>query len=44
MQINTLGGSIPGKRERTPAAFDKYVKGEIARWAPVLKDAAEPGK
>ena len=39
----TLGGSIPAKRERTPAAFDKYVKDEIARWAPVLKEAAEPG-
>ena len=44
MRIKTLGGSIPEKRERTPAAFDKYVKDEIARWAPVLKEAAEPGK
>ena len=43
-RINDLGGSIPGKAERTPAAFDKYVKAEIARWAPVLKAAAEPGK
>ena len=43
-RINNLGGSIPGKAERTPAAFDKYVKDEIARWAPVLKAAAEPGK
>ncbi len=39
-----LGGSIPGKAERTPAAFDAYVKAEIARWAPVLKTAAEPAK
>jgi tripartite-type tricarboxylate transporter receptor subunit TctC len=44
MRIKTLGGSIPEKRERTPAAFDKYVKAEIARWAPALKEAAEPGK
>jgi tripartite-type tricarboxylate transporter receptor subunit TctC len=44
MRIDNLGGSIPGKAERTPAAFDKYVKDEIARWAPVLKAAAEPGK
>jgi tripartite-type tricarboxylate transporter receptor subunit TctC len=44
MRINNLGGSIPGKAERTPAAFDKYVKDEIARWAPVLKAAAEPAK
>jgi hypothetical protein len=44
-RINDLGGSIPGKAERTPAAFDQYVKAEIARWAPVLKAAAaEPGK
>jgi tripartite-type tricarboxylate transporter receptor subunit TctC len=43
-RINNLGGSIPEKRERTPAAFDAYVKTEIARWAPVLKAAAEPAK
>jgi tripartite-type tricarboxylate transporter receptor subunit TctC len=44
MRINELGGSIPGKAERSPAAFDAYVKGEIARWAPILKSAAEPKK
>ncbi len=38
-RIANLGGSIPGKAERTPAAFDAYVKAEIARWAPVLKAA-----
>jgi tripartite-type tricarboxylate transporter receptor subunit TctC len=43
-RINNLGGSIPEKRERNPAAFDAYVKTEIARWAPVLKAAAEPAK
>jgi len=43
-RINNLGGSIPEKRERSPAAFDDYVKAEIVRWAPVLKAAAEPGK
>src|SRR4029077_16697520 len=43
-RINNLGGSIPEKRERSPAAFDAYVKAEIARWAPVLKAAAEPEK
>jgi tripartite-type tricarboxylate transporter receptor subunit TctC len=44
-RINSLGGSIPGKAERSPAAFDAYVKAEIARWAPILKTAAaEPGK
>ena len=44
-RINNLGGSIPGKAERTPAAFDGYVKSEITRWAPILKAAAaEPAK
>jgi tripartite-type tricarboxylate transporter receptor subunit TctC len=44
-RINGLGGSIPAKAERTPAAFDKYVKVETARWKPVLKAAsAEPAK
>ena len=43
-RINDLGGSIPGKAERTPVAFDQYVKAEIARWGPLLKAAAEPAK
>ena len=43
-RINSLGGSIPEKRERNPAAFDAYVKAEITRWAPVLKATAEPAK
>jgi tripartite-type tricarboxylate transporter receptor subunit TctC len=43
-RIGDLGGSIPGKAERKPAAFDAYVKAEIARWAPILKAAAEPAK
>ena len=43
-RIDSLGGSIPGKAERTPAAFDAYVKSEIVRWGPVLKAAAEPGR
>lgn len=38
-RLNELGGSVPAKAERTPAAFDAYVKAEIARWAPVLKAA-----
>ena len=43
-RIGNLGGSIPDKKERSPAAFDGYVKAEIARWAPVLKAAAQPAK
>lgn len=31
-----LGGSIPAKTERNPAAFDRFVRSEVARWAPVL--------
>ena len=34
-----LGGSTPAKDERTPAKFDAFVKGEIARWSPILKAA-----
>jgi putative tricarboxylic transport membrane protein len=35
-RIAQLGGTIPDKSERTPAAFDRFVKAEIARWAPIL--------
>jgi tripartite-type tricarboxylate transporter receptor subunit TctC len=34
--IAKLGGSIPAKEERKPAAFDRFVRSEIARWAPIL--------
>ena len=44
LRINALGGSIPGKAERNPAAFDAYVKAEITKWEPVLKSTAEPPK
>jgi tripartite-type tricarboxylate transporter receptor subunit TctC len=33
-----LGGSIPAKAERNPAAFDRFVRSEIARWAPILTE------
>jgi tripartite-type tricarboxylate transporter receptor subunit TctC len=36
-RLNKLGGSVPGKKERNPAAFEAYVKAEVARWAPILK-------
>jgi len=38
-RLNKLGGSIPAKAERRPAAFDAYVKAEVSRWAPILKAA-----
>ncbi len=44
MKINALGGSIPGKAERNPAAFDAYVKAEIARWEPTLRASAASAK
>jgi tripartite-type tricarboxylate transporter receptor subunit TctC len=37
-----LGATIPDKAERTPAAFDRFVRAEMARWAPLL--AAMPSK
>jgi tripartite-type tricarboxylate transporter receptor subunit TctC len=39
-RLGELGGSVPGKQERNPAAFDTFVKSEISRWAPILKAAA----
>ena len=35
-RLAQLGGAIPAKAERTPAAFDTFVRSEIARWAPIL--------
>ena len=42
-RIAQLGGSIPAKDERNPAAFDRFVRSEIARWSPILA-AAGTGK
>jgi tripartite-type tricarboxylate transporter receptor subunit TctC len=39
-RLADLGGSLPAKTERTPAAFDKVVKAEIVRWSPILKAAS----
>jgi tripartite-type tricarboxylate transporter receptor subunit TctC len=41
-RLAQLGATLPDKAERTPAAFDRFVRAEIARWAPLL--AAAPGK
>ena len=38
-RIAQLGGSIPAKDERNPAAFDRFVRSEIARWSPMLAAA-----
>jgi tripartite-type tricarboxylate transporter receptor subunit TctC len=34
--LTRLGGAIPSKAERNPAAFDRFVRSEVARWAPIL--------
>jgi tripartite-type tricarboxylate transporter receptor subunit TctC len=39
-RLSDLGASIPPKEERNPATFDRLVKAEIARWAPILKAAS----
>ena len=39
-RLADLGGSVPAKAERTPAKFDAFVKSEIARWSPILKQAS----
>jgi len=42
-RLSDIGGAVPAKDERSPAKFDKFVRDEIARWAPILK-AANAGK
>ena len=39
-RLSGLGGSIPPKAERNPAKFASFVKAEIDRWSPILKQAA----
>jgi tripartite-type tricarboxylate transporter receptor subunit TctC len=34
-----LGGRMPGQEERGPANLEALLKGEIARWSPILKAA-----
>jgi len=35
-RLAQLGGTIPDKAERSPAAFESFVRAEMARWAPLL--------
>jgi tripartite-type tricarboxylate transporter receptor subunit TctC len=39
-RLADLGAAIPAKQERSPAAFDRLVKAEIARWSPILRAAS----
>lgn len=43
-RVAQLGGTIPAKAERSPAAFDRFVRSEIARWAPILTAAGRSDK
>lgn len=38
-RLSELGGTIPDKEGRTPAALQKLVENEVARWTPILKAA-----
>ena len=39
-RLTALGASIPPKGERSPDAFNRFVRAEIARWSPILKAAS----
>jgi len=39
-RLVALGGSVPPKSQRGPANLEKLLKAEIARWSPILKEAA----
>jgi tripartite-type tricarboxylate transporter receptor subunit TctC len=39
-----LGGVVPSKADRSPAALQKLVDSEVARWTPVLKAAGATGQ
>ncbi len=43
-RMQDLGGSIPKKAERNPAAFEKIVSAERDRWNPILKEASAKTK
>jgi tripartite-type tricarboxylate transporter receptor subunit TctC len=37
-----IGSEVPDKKDRTPEALQRFVESEVARWASVLKAAANP--
>jgi len=43
-RLADLGGSVPPAAERGPAYLGKLLRGDIARWKPILKDAAAVSK
>lgn len=40
-RISDLGGQVPSGAERGPAALQRLVESEVARWTPVLRAAVE---
>jgi tripartite-type tricarboxylate transporter receptor subunit TctC len=40
-RILDLGGTVPTQAERGPAALQKLVESEVARWTPVLRAAVD---
>lgn len=43
-RLDDLGAVIPGAGERGPAALQKLVESEVARWTPVLREAMAAAK
>jgi len=43
-RLDDLGAVVPEGAERTPAALQKLVESEVARWTPVLKEAMANAK
>lgn len=43
-KLIALGGTVPPKAERGPDHLGKILKGDIARWDPILKEAAATQK
>jgi tripartite-type tricarboxylate transporter receptor subunit TctC len=43
-RLDDLGAVIPSAAERGPAALQKLVESEVARWTPVLKEAMAAAK
>jgi len=43
-KLVTLGGTVPAKAERGPAHLGKILKDDIARWDPILREAAATQK
>jgi tripartite-type tricarboxylate transporter receptor subunit TctC len=43
-KLNKLGGTVPPKAERGPDFLRQGIATEVARWSPILKEAAAANK